>query len=157
MIRLLLAVAITAALVGYALPAVEDARANRADALAREELTTLREQTADFAGQNDATPPGLPGPTRLAAVRVPRGTSLRIGVGSRSESLEWVRDGWRGRVETDLRFDESLKLDDSGVHRLRVSLVRRDGRTVVRVRRFKPENGTTPARVRTPFDRRLSV
>lgn len=156
-IRLLLAVGVTAALVGYALPAVEDARSNRAEALAREELTTLREQTVDFAARNDATPPDLPSPTRLATVRVPRGTSLRVGVGPRSESLEWARDGRSGRVETDLRFYESLQLDDPGVHRLRVSLVRRNGRTVVRVRRFKPENGTTRSRVRTPFDRRLSV
>lgn len=157
MIRLLLAVGLTAALLGYALPAVEDARAGRADALAHEELTTLRDETASFAARTDATAPGVPGPTRLVTVRVPRGTSLRVGIGPRNESLGWVRDGHRGRVESDLRFDEPLRIDDPGTHQLRVSLVRRGGRTVVSVRRFKPENGTTPVRVRTPFDRRLPV
>jgi hypothetical protein len=156
-IRLLLAVGVTAALLGYALPAVEDARADRADALAREELTTLRDETARFAARNDATAPGVPGPARLVTVRVPRGTSLRVGVGPRGESLGWVREGRRGRVESDLRFDRLLHLVEPGRHRLRVSLVRRDGGTVVRVRRFKPDKGTTPARVRTPFDRRLPV
>lgn len=157
MIRLLLAVVLMVALVGYALPAVEDARAARADALAREELTTFREETTRFAARNDATAADLPGPTLLVTVRVPRGTSLRLGVGPRGESLEWDRGGRRGRVETDLRFDEPLRIDDAGRHRLRVSLVRTGDGPAVRVRRFKPEKGTTPARVRTPFDRRLPV
>lgn len=157
MIRLLLAVGVTAALVGYALPAVEEARADRADALARDELTTLREETARFAARTDATAPGVPGPTRLVTVRVPRGTSLRVGVGPRSQSLGWVREGRQFRVETDLRFDRTLRLDDAGRHRLRVSLVRDADGTVVRVRRFKPGNETTPGRVRTPFDPELPV
>lgn len=156
-VRLVLAVGVTTALLGYALPAVERAQADRADALAREELTALREELRQFAARNDATAHGVPGPTALVTVHVPRGTSLRVGIGPRGESLGWVRDGRLVHVETDHRFDRSLRLDAAGRHRLRVSLVRNDGNTTVHVRRFKPEDEATPTRVRTPFDRRLPV
>lgn len=156
MIRVLLAVVLAAALVGYALPAVEQARASRADTLARDELTDFRATAVQFAATNDPVPAGTAGATLLVTVRVPRDTALGIGVGPHDESLAWDRAG-RTRVETDIRFDGTLWLRESGRHRLRLSLVERGRDRVVRVRRFKPERATTTARVRTPLERRLPV
>ncbi|MFC7177197.1 DUF7311 family protein [Halosegnis marinus] len=155
-VRVVLAVLLAAALVGYALPAVEDARAGRADGLARDELTDLRERVARFAERNDPAPPGTAGASLVVVVRVPRETDLGMGVGPRGESLAWERDG-RNRVETDLSFDGPLWLREPGRHRLRLSLVARDGEDLLLVRRFKSGNGTTTPSVRTPLDRRLPV
>ena len=139
-VRVLVSVLLAAALLGYALPAVEEAHTSRADILAREELGTLGDVTEQFVTANDAASPGVAGASRVVEVRVPRGTTLAVGVGPRDESLAWTRSGragWVGRVETDVAFDGSLRLREAGTHRLALALVRADGGLAVRVRTVK--------------------
>ena len=141
-IRLVVAVLLTAALLGVGLPAAETAQSERAATLARDELTELRETLARFETRNDATRPGLPGATRLYTLRVPAGVTVRLGVGPRNESIQWSRGEHRGRVETDLPLANTLRLT-GGTHRLRLRLVRVDGEPRIRVRRFKSDPATT--------------
>lgn len=156
-IRVVLAGCLTLALLGYALPAVEDARDDRADALARAELTALRDSATRFAAENEPAPEGVAGATRILSIRVPRATDLAVGVGPRGESLAWKRDGRVRRVETDIPFAGTVWLREPGRHRLRLVLELMAGEVVVTVRRFKSGNGTTSAHVRTPRRGGLSV
>ena len=133
-IRVVVTVLLAAALVGVALPAAETARDDHAVALARDELVDFRASAAQFVAGNDPPPPGVAGPSLLVTVRVPDGVTLRVGVGPRSESLTWRREGRAGRVETDLPFESSLTLREQGRHRLRLTLVA-DGAVTLRVRR----------------------
>ena len=141
-VRLVVAALLTAALLGVGLPAAETAHAERAATLAQDELVEFRETTARFRTHNDATGPKQPGAVRLHTLRVPAGTTVQLGVGPRNESLRWEHETRRGRVETDLPFDGSLRLT-AGAHRLRLRLVRADHGVRIRLRRFKSDAGAT--------------
>lgn len=141
-IRLVVAVLLTTALLAVGLPAAETARSERAATLTQDELTEFRETVARFETRNDATRPGLPSATRPYTLRVPAGVTVRLGVGPRNESIQWSRGERRGRVETDLSLDDTLRLT-GGTHRLRLRLVRVDGEPRIRVRRFKSDTATT--------------
>jgi hypothetical protein len=141
-VRLVVAVLLTAALLGVGLPAAETARSERAATLAQDELTDFRDATGRFRRHNDATRPGQPGAVRLHTFRVPAGTTIRLGVGPRNESLRWKHGTGAGRVETDLSFDGSLRLTE-GRHCVRLRLVRADSAVRIRLRRFKSDAGAT--------------
>jgi len=141
-IRIAVAALLTTALLGVGLPAAETARSERAATLARDELTELRETMARFETRNDATRPGLPSATRPYTLRVPAGVTVRLGVGPQNESMRWSRGERRGRVETDLPLADTLRLT-GGTHRLRLRLVRVDGKVRIRVQRFKSDPATT--------------
>lgn len=144
MIRVVLAVLLSTALLAVSLPAVDTARSQRAATLAAEQATELATTADRLARRNDAVPAGVAGATRLLEVRVPAGTTLRVHDGR----LSWDQDGRTHRVETAVPLGGDLVLP-AGSHRVRVSLSRRDGRVVVVVRRFKPEAAATASRVRS--------
>lgn len=143
-LRVVLAVLLSTALLGVALPAAETARSQRAATLAAEEATDLAAVADRFARRNDAVVARAEGATRLVAVRVPAGTTLRVESGR----LVWTQGDRTHRVTTDVRLAGDATLAP-GRHRLRLSLYRRDGEPVVTVRRFKSEAETTPSRVRS--------
>lgn len=170
MIRVLLAVVVTAAIAGLALPAAERGETARANTLLRGEVTALASTMEAFAARNDAVAPGTAGATRRVTLRVPHTrwgapppTVYVGGVPGRSAPLRSDLLGWRVGTRTRLvqvgvpvavvrdgrPVAAPLVLRTPGTHRLRLRLVRHGGRPVVTVRRFMTRNGTTPAHVRT--------
>jgi len=153
-VRVVLAIALAAALVAVALPAVEEARESRQSALAREAAADLRASIRALVARDDPVPPGGRGARRVVTVRVPAGDAA-VRVGGRdgpSDAVGW-RAGERGGrlpVGVDLRIAgrassvAALVLRDPGRHRLVLALRERGGRRVVRVRRFKSREATTP-------------
>jgi hypothetical protein len=70
-IRAILAVCLAVALLGVALPAVENASRDHAAGVADAELTRLRATLADLAATDDALPADSPGARRLVTLRLP--------------------------------------------------------------------------------------
>lgn len=159
-VRVVVAVLLATALLGYALPAVEQARDSRADALAQGELRSFDDAVTRFVATNEPAPPGVADAGLVVEVHVPRGTTLAVGVGPRDESLAWTRPGrrgWVGSVRTAVAFAESLRLREAGRHRLELALVRTGDGPTVQVRTLKRDAGRRAARVRTRIGPRLSV
>ncbi|WP_435195708.1 DUF7311 family protein [Natronomonas sp. EA1] len=167
MIRLVLAVLLTAALLGASLPAVEEGRGSRTDTLVGAELTRFERVATALRQSNDPVSLGDGGARRLVTLRVPgaswtsaRATVALGGAAGQTDRLGWSRGGTTRsrRLPVDLRVvaDGSLRPDGTplelgpGRHRLALGLVRVDGRAVVTVRRFKRWNGMTPTHVHRP-------
>ena len=145
-LRVVLAVLLSTALLGVALPAADTARSQRAATLAADEATDLAGTIDRFTRRNDAVVAGADGATRLVTVRVPAGTALRV----QSGQLVWTQGDRTHPVTTDVRLVGDATLA-AGRHRLRLSLHRRDGEPVVTVRRFKSEAEATASRVRSSY------
>lgn len=163
MIRVILAVLLSTAIVATVMPAVEQGHGARAKVLAREEVTTLRDTLERFARRNDPVVPEEGGATRPVTVRVPDEVTVRLG-GTTSDAesgtvtptgtvLRWTRGAVSHRVRADVRLVGSLSLGP-GRHRLRLRYVWLDGRPTVTVRRFKSEGAAIRPRVRTSIGRR---
>lgn len=146
MIRVVLAVLLSAAILGVALPAADTARSQRAATLAADESNEFATAVDRFARRNDAVAAGTPGATRLTTVRVPSGTTIRV----RNGHVTWTDGDRTHRSTTGVRLAGNLTLGP-GTHRVELSLHRWDGTPVVTVRRFKPETAATPSRVRSSF------
>lgn len=170
-VRLVLAVALAVALLATSLPAVEDARTSRTDALVRDDLREVRATARHLLAHDDPVAPGTRGARRLVAVRLPaslaRPTAVRLGTrAGATDALAWGRAGPRHALATRfpvravvdgrLRRDgRPLVLREPGRHRLALGLRRVGGRPVVTVRRFKPGNATRPGDARR--ERRLRL
>lgn len=152
-VRVVLAVALAAALVAVALPAVDEARESRRASLAREAAGDLRASIRALVARDDPVLPGGRGARRVVAVRVPAGTAaIRIGVRKgQSDAIGWRAGDRGGRlpVGVDVRVagrsttDAELALRASGRHRLVLALRAIGGRRFVRVRRFKSPEAAT--------------
>lgn len=176
MLRAVLAVALAVALLAASLPAVDRAQRDHADSQVRSQLERLATAARALAARNDPVPVGNAGATRTVTLRLPargwRSTGVAyVAIGGVPENAATdTPDGdvlaWRlaggpprvarlegvaihtvsdGRVAPDGR---PLVVREPGRHRVELSLVRRRGRPVVLVRRFKPEGGTSPERAR---------
>lgn len=158
MIRAVLAVCLAVALLGVALPAVENASHDHAASVADAELARLRATLTDLAATDDALPADSPGARRLVTLRIPTPdlttapvAYLAIGgvpggeAGDASpthtDRLAYRLQGEGPRtvsVPLDLRTpgDGPLVLRSPGRHRLRCRLVADDdGGVAVRVAR----------------------
>lgn len=71
MIRAVLAVCLAVALLGVAVPAVENASRDHSASVADAELDRLRATLADLAATDDALPAHSPGARRLVTLRIP--------------------------------------------------------------------------------------
>ncbi|MHB9288389.1 hypothetical protein ACKVMT_15270 [Halobacteriales archaeon Cl-PHB] len=71
MLRAVLAVAITAALLAVSLPTVDSARVDHAETLVAEELDRLETAAERLAAENDPTGPGQPAARRVLRLRLP--------------------------------------------------------------------------------------
>lgn len=178
MLRAVLAVAIAVALLAVSLPPIDAARRDTADSALRGTLEHLETVAENLEGNNDPVPVGSAGASRTATVRIPaRGwhgvevTRVTIGGLKGADSADtngsdvfgWrLRGGPRHVLRVDrvdihtvaagivLPDDRPLVLREPGRHVLELRLVRLEGKPVVLVRRFKPENGPIRGRGRTP-------
>jgi hypothetical protein len=145
MLRTVLAVLLATALLGLALPVVDDARVSHADSQVQSQLDSLDTATEALYAESDPAVPGAPGariertlvlPTeswgtaRLERLRIPAQTDGRI---------RWRVAG--GTTQTTrstpplVAPPDGLVLRDGGPHRLTLSLERRGGDAVVVVSR----------------------
>lgn len=167
MIRLVVATLLTVALLGVSLPAIEEGRASRTDALVGDELDRFERTATELRREDDPVAPGAAGARRLVTVRVPgdswTGTRTTVELGTTAgptDGLAWSRGGTTRRrpLPFDLRVVEGGTLRPDGTPlelgpgrpQLALGLVRIDGRAAVTVRRFKSENRTTSAHVHRP-------
>lgn len=148
MLRAVLAVALAAALVGAALPAVERGRVDAADRLVHGELRAI-ERGAESLLDADEVGPGA-GARRSLTVELPAGSWRAAGVDyvsirgvrrSPGQGVTTVAYRIDGRPERRVTLavplsvgEEPLVLGD-GSHRLVLELTERDGRRVVVVTR----------------------
>lgn len=141
MIRVVLAVALAAVLLGASLPAVDRARVAHTDAVLERESERLAAGITALADRSD------PGGRWIVTVRVP-GRSWGHAGGNLSVTggITWrATGGHAGRERLSLPVFGGLTLTAPGRHRLVVELVRRRGRIGVVVRKLdlKSEGATT--------------
>jgi hypothetical protein len=156
-IRAILAVCLAVALVGVALPAVEDASRKHSASVADAELTRLRATLADLAATDDALPADSPGARRLVTLRIPTPdlttapvaylavggvpeSDSREATDSTSDRLAYRLAGSQPQtitVPVDIRTADSepLVLRSASRHRLSCRLVADDAGVGVRVTR----------------------
>ena len=174
MIRAVLAVSLSAALVAAVAPAIEDARAARTERLVERDLDRIERAAASLVHEDE------PGARRTLTVSLPSESPTaagvefvaigglpadRVGADSADSNVLAYRitDGRRhvSRISTDVRtvgpeadHDDGAPLVLSGgeTYRLVLRLDRREGASTVRVtaRRFKSEDGTTPTHAGPP-------
>lgn len=151
MIRLLLAAAVTAALLATALPAVEDARANRVAASLDADADRMVRAVESLAYGEDPTQSRSTAPRRTVRVTVPARSWTAadvsyVAVGGRPEaegSRPVLTYAFSGGRETERRLslpvplrtpDGPVVVRDSGTHALSLSLLSRPEGPVVVVR-----------------------
>jgi hypothetical protein len=78
-VRLVLAVILAAALLGAAMPVVDDARQDVAVADADRAAQNLADAMADLSRSSDPVPRGVPGGRRAVTVDLPQDASLVVG------------------------------------------------------------------------------
>lgn len=159
MIRAVLAVVLSVALVGASLPAIEDVRRERATADVERQVDRLETAARTLLRTEDAT--RGPGARRTMTVVLPERTWSRASISSlhvrelqraRGLAISWqvAGAGNRSRLVAGLPLalasNGSVRLGGPGRHRTVLALQRRDGRRVVTIRRFKRGDGTTPSR-----------
>jgi hypothetical protein len=131
-IRVVLAVALAAALLAVGLPAADRATDARAASRLDRTATALVERAERLATRHDATRGGAAG--RTVRLRVPTAGRLRV---DGNGTVAWrVGGGHWHRREPSVALapaGDALHLGP-GRHRLRLSLRRRSGRAVVRIR-----------------------
>jgi len=146
-VRVVVAVVLTAALVAVSMPAVSTARADAADSRIDRQLAALGERLETLVATNDPT--AGPGARHVTELALPAGTVTsaavrRLRIGSR-EGVGVA--SWRvGDTSADstrlagvpIRAPDggSLTLREAGTHRLVFGLRLRSGRTVLTVRRL---------------------
>ncbi len=155
MLRVVLVVVLTTALLGVAMPTVEDAR----EAAARETLATqldrLDRTAQRLLERNDVPPPGVAGPRRVVTLSLPGRTWGNAGLdwlwlpAANDTSPTWqVRGGsshvWRPSAPIIAR--ENLTIRDGGRIRLVLTARRTGAGPAVVVSRpaFMPDGATSP-------------
>lgn len=146
--RLVLAVAVTTALIGATTPALSTARADAADGTMERQLDELAAELETLIDTDDATPAG--DAQRVVEIRLPARTHTSAGVDHlrfRERAGVGVAT-WRvkSRERTERLVDIPIRppapagrLEEPGPHRLVFVLTRSGGRRVLTVHRFKSE------------------
>lgn len=153
MIRVVLAVALAAALLGASLPVAERVERDRNAALATNELQELARAADRLAAENDPVPPSKSPAETVLVVGPPTPTVTDGGrIVVDGDGLVWAPatgENRTVRATAELRVPEPLVL--TGETRLRLSFVTADGAPVVRVERARVEKGSRgqTARART--------
>ncbi len=139
MIRVVLAVALSVALLGASLPAAERAERDRNAAVATDELEDLARVADRLAAENDPVVPSATPATATVVVAPPAPTLTDGGrIVVADGRLAWVPatgDNRSADPAARLRTPAPLVLADRT--RLRLALVRTDDGPVVRVRRAR--------------------
>ncbi|MFD1586946.1 hypothetical protein ACFR9U_08120 [Halorientalis brevis] len=160
MLRVVVAVTLSVALLTVTLPALETARRDRSDRRVTAELDRLAAAIQDVYAREAAVSPDATGAQRIVAVRIPTrswtGAAVEyVAIGAHPERAEvdernettfgWQVSGARSRTRrladvpveaaTPGDGDSPLVIREPGRHRLALSLVVRDGQRTVVVRR----------------------
>ena len=166
MLRVVVAVALSMALLTVSLPALETARRDHSAQRVTGELDGLTAAIEDVHAREGAVPDGTAGARRVVTLRLPARTWTDAGVeyvavGGRLDrsppgegdevDLSWQVTGRQPRerrihgvaveARTDAGGDGPLVLREPGTHRLAITLVERGNRTVVVVRRLAASQG----------------
>lgn len=133
MIRVVLAVVLTTALLGVAFPSAERADRERNAALAIDELERLADTAERLAAKNDPVAPGDTPAATTVVIDVPEPTFADRGrVRLRDNELRWEPSGGRNHtIGLSVPFRVEAPIVATDRVRLRLSLVRLDGRVVV--------------------------
>lgn len=145
-LRLVIGVALTAALVSVTTPALSTAQADSADADVDRQLRELSDRLETMVATDDPT--AGPGARRVAEIRLPAETQttetiakLRFhsyeGVGVATWQVEDAGGDSTRLVGVPLRsVGDELVLEESGIHRLAFAFRLQDGEPVVAVQRL---------------------
>jgi hypothetical protein len=135
-IRVVLAVVVSAALLGIGLPAAEQAERDRNAALAAAELERLAGAAERLAAENDPVEPGRSPAGATLELDVPAPTFAepgRIRIGD--DRLRWVHRRGRNRtVVPAVPIRAETPIVATGRLRIRLTFVRRGDASAVRVR-----------------------
>lgn len=133
MIRVVLAVVLTTALLGIGLPNAERADRERNAALATAELESVSDTAARLAAENDPVAPDRNPAATTVIIDVPEPTFADGGrVRLRDDELRWEPTGGRNHtVDPSVPFRVEAPLVAAGQIRVRLSFVRLDDRPVV--------------------------
>jgi|AntDeeMinimDraft_5_1070356.scaffolds.fasta_scaffold00513_27 hypothetical protein len=166
MIRVVLAVVLTTALLGASLPAIDEARRDHTETTVGTELRAIERVATDLLNTDDPTEDGA---RRVIEIRLPARSwsdagvdavtigQSRAGNGGR---LTWTTTGGRQRVrrlpDVPLRTGDGtpLTLEAAGRHRLVLSLDGNRTAPVVTVRTFTNDDGASEAHATVVTDRR---
>lgn len=145
-LRIVIGVALTAALVSVTAPALSTAQADSADATIDRQLRALSDRLETMVATDDPTTG--PGARRIAEIRLPEATQTseaitelrfhsREGVGVATWQVDDAGSDSTRLVGVPIRpVDGELTLSEPGVHRLAFELRLRGGDSVVTVRRL---------------------
>lgn len=164
MIRVVLAIVLTTALLGVSLPAIDDARQDHTETTVRTELQRLERAATNLLDTDD---PADDGARRVVTVTMPARSWADVGIDSvalgpsRTGSggrLTWAVEGGTRRVrrlpEIPIRTvdGDALAINASGRHRLVLSLDEAQNDPVVTVRRFTNHEEPTGAHATVATD-----
>lgn len=164
MIRVALAALLAVALLGSAMPAIEDARVSTTERELQADLSRVGTVAEELAARHDAVRPADGPARRTVRLVVPEAgwgrasATVTVSAGQESDRLAWrIEDGPVRAINVDIGFRVwrdgepsvgELRLGP-GRHRLVLSLVRTDDQqVVVAVRGLKSDTGGTSLRVR---------
>ncbi|MCQ4331938.1 hypothetical protein KM295_00260 [Natronomonas sp. F2-12] len=141
MIRVVLAVVVSAALFGLGLPAAERVDRERNAALATDELESVGDAAERLVTENDPIAPDRKPAATTVVVDVPEPTFANRGrVRIRDDELHWEPAGGRNHtVDPPVPIRVKTPIVAADRLRLRLSFVRIDGAAVVFARPVGPE------------------
>lgn len=157
MIRVVVAVVLTTALLGVSFPAIDDARRDHSETAVRAELDAVERAATDLLATDD---PAADGARRIVVLQLP--TRSWTDAGTEEVTIGAARNGSGGRVtwlvdddstrrvrylpDVPIRTDtdaRALTLTESGRHRLVLALEGDATDPVVTVRTFTSDGGTS--------------
>lgn len=171
MLRVVVAVALGAALLGASMPAIDTSRVDHAEARVGAEIDGLAGTAERLRARNDPSPPGVPGARRTVTLHLP-GPSwgsasldyLSIpGPPTGAEMADHTTVAWRveggRRVSRRLSVPlvgpgDGLTIEGGGSRRIVLELTRREGTPVVLARRpeFKSDSEASVLHAPAEFD-----
>lgn len=166
MIRAVLAVILTVALIGVSLPAIDDARHDHADSIVRGEVDQFEQAATNLLDEDDPTA-GEAGARRFVTLSVPTRswTDARVDTVAIAASpngsggkVSWTFDRgteqvrWLPDVPIRTPAGDALVLESAGNHQLVLSLDGTRERPVVTVQQFTNHDGTSPAHATAAAD-----
>lgn len=164
MLRVVVAVALAAALLGASMPAVDTARVDHAEAKMAAEVDRLAAAAERLRERNDPSPPGVPGARTEVRLHLPGSSwgtasldylsipgAVADSGGANYTEITWRVEGGRRttrKLSTPLvGSGGGLRLEGDGSRRVVLELTRRDGEPAVLARRleFKSDGGASVA------------
>lgn len=166
MIRVVIAVVLTTAILGTALPAIDEARRDHSETAVQTELHRIEQAARRLLETDDPTEDGarrtipLSLPTKSWTDAGIDGVTVASAPNGSGGRLTWTVEGSTQRIDylpaVPLRTPDGkpLSLTSAGRHRLVLSLDGTRTDPVVTVRRFTSDERTSPAHARMVTDAR---